>query len=87
MMIYINKLIFDFIKHYNGILDSSLCSRVCQLRYFGYTIGGAVVVPNIPSCCPLDSFNFITKCLLPGMPNWGAVLTLRTNICVISCFF
>ena len=53
------------------------------MKHFGYTTGGAVVVQNISSCRPLDSFNFSTKCLLPGMPNWGAVLKLRTNICTI----
>ena len=77
-MIYIYKLVLDFVKHDKGILDSS---------NFRYPTGGAVVIQNISSCCSLYSFNFVTKCLLPGMPNWGTVLKLRTNICVIGCLF
>ena len=57
------------------------------MEHFRYATGGAVVIQNISSCCSLYSFNFVTKCLLPGMPNWGTVLKLRTNICVIGCLF
>ena len=65
-MIYINKLMFDFIKHYKGVLDSSMFYGlpINNMNHFGYTAGGTVVVQNISSCRPLDSFNFSTKCLL-----------------------
>ena len=72
-----------------GISDSSVFYSlpVENMKHFCYTTGGAVVIQNISSCCSLYSFYFVTNCLLPGMPNWGTVLKLRTNICVIGCLF
>ena len=88
-MIYIYKLVLDFIKHDQGISDSSMFYSlpIENMKHFFYTTGGGVVIQNISSCCSLYSFDFVTNCLLSGMPNWGTVLQLRMNICVLGYLF